>query len=720
MLVLLAGLLLAMPERIPGAARLEALLFPWSTALLPQESKPSDLGVLRLPSAPGASQPQQLEAMTALADALPHLQSRIVWWPNDALRAALEWADEGALLQNALALDSIPQHRLLLPTSSTSSSKDWRSSLIAKLAAIPAAQPSLDSPLTSRWPLVYSTTSEITASAALGALQATQLTWSNVQGLHANEQQLTGPDGYIYLHNRATTPLELSLTQLLEAAPPILLIGAADDPALDAVDTLLGNILHSSYSYSPWWSIPLDKAVILLLLLHYVWIMPRTSFTSGFLLTLLLASGLLALQFGLQLSKMQWPALHGAYGMLLLGYPLAALAASARKIQQAQQLETDQARLALAQQHLLQGELDAAHQQLLKANASSKRLELLYDLAVAYERRRQYDQARSVLTTCLQQNKRFRDVQARLAVLTEVTAPSPRQTSSLTSASTLVMPQAVEKPMLGRYQLERELGRGAMGVVYLGSDPKISRQIAIKTLDLAHLPQAEAEEFKTRFFREAEAAGRLSHPAIVTIYDVGEDGELAFIAMDYAPGQSLSHYTTAEELLPITSVYALLAEVADALDYAHSKGVVHRDIKPANLIYDAATGSVKVTDFGIARMGDGGVTKTGVILGSPSYMAPEQFAGGEIQGTADIFSLGVTFYQLLTGRLPFVADNVAQLAYQLSQKRHQDPRQLRPELPASANRILNKALAKKPADRYQSGRELAAALRRGAPKCKAG
>lgn len=719
MLLALSCLLLAAPERVPGLTRLEALLFPWSASLLPPPPAPPDLKTLRLPVVPASLATEQLAAMSALATALPQLHGRLIWQPNDALRAAMDWSEPGQQLQAALAVSAASQSQL--PVLQVAPAQDWLHLLAATRDRIPAANAPLAPALPIKLPLVQASAAGLAAPAALAALETSDLFWSTGRGLQAGPRQLTGPDGHVFLHQHARQATETSLAELATAPfPKLLLVGAQDDPAVDTTHALLSGLLQGAYSYSPWWSGLLDQGLVLLLLLHYLWLLPRTSFATGFLLTLLTASAVLALQFGLQLSQQQWLALNGAHGMLWLGYPLAALIAATSKDRREQQHSADQARLALAQQYTTQGDLTAASQQLAAAGASDRRLELLYELAIAYERRRQYRQAQAVFNLCLRQNKRFRDVKARLEVLAEVTQVDRRQIASLTSASTLVMPQSIEKPVLGRYRIEQELGRGAMGVVYLASDPKISRQIAIKTLDLAHLPQAEAAEFKARFFREAEAAGRLNHPAIVTVYDVGEDGDLAFIAMDYAPGQALSCHTAADQLLPIADVYALLADVAAALDYAHNKGVVHRDIKPANLIYDRATGSVKVTDFGIARIGDGGATRTGTILGSPSYMAPEQFAGGEIQGTADLFSLGVTFYQLLTGRLPFAGENVAQLAYQISQGRHMDVRRQRPELPASASRIVNKALAKKPADRYQSGREMAEALRRGAPRRQAG
>ena len=222
---------------------------------------------------------------------------------------------------------------------------------------------------------------------------------------------------------------------------------------------------------------------------------------------------------------------------------------------------------------------------------------------------------------------------------------------------TVILPGGgVEKPMLGRYEVEKELGKGAMGVVYLGKDPKIGRVVAIKTMALSQEFEAdELKDVKERFFREAETAGRLTHPNIVTIYDAGEEHDLAYIAMEFLKGKDLTPYIKPDTLLPLDKVLSIVARVADALAYAHKNNVVHRDIKPANIMYDLEGDSVKVTDFGIARITDSSKTKTGMVLGTPSYMSPEQLAGKKIEGRSDLFSLGVTLYQLSCGKLPFRA-----------------------------------------------------------------
>ena len=286
-------------------------------------------------------------------------------------------------------------------------------------------------------------------------------------------------------------------------------------------------------------------------------------------------------------------------------------------------------------------------------------------------------------------------------------------TSNSPMATIIADNPEVEKPMLGRYQVQHELGRGAMGVVYLGIDPKIGRQVAIKTLSFTDSYQGkELEEIERRFLREAQAVGRLDHPNVVTVYDVGEEHDLAYIAMDYLKGEGLENHTHPEHLLPAEQVVDIGVQVADALDYAHGCHVVHRDIKPGNMIFDAKVGQVKLTDFGIAHLVDDSRTRTGTVLGSPSYMSPEQVAGHKLDGRSDLYSLGVTLYQLLTGRLPFVGDSMPNLMYKITHEKPKSVRQYLPELPTCIARVIGKAMHKESEKRYASGKSMADALRR--------
>lgn len=264
---------------------------------------------------------------------------------------------------------------------------------------------------------------------------------------------------------------------------------------------------------------------------------------------------------------------------------------------------------------------------------------------------------------------------------------------------------------LGRYQLEREIGRGAMGVVYLGRDTAINRSVAIKAIPLAsEFSDSELEEARSRFFREAETAGRLNHPNIVTIYDVGEERGLAYIAMEYLKGRHLSDYATPSTLLDPRKTLELIGRTAAALGFAHKQQVVHRDIKPANLMYDPASDVLKITDFGIARLTGTGSTRTGIVLGTPSFMSPEQLEGRTVTGHSDLFSLGVSLFQLLTGRLPFTADSMTGLMQQIAEAPHPPLRAFRPDLPACVEAILDRALAKNPEGRFDTGTQMAAAI----------
>ncbi|MBP9654618.1 MAG: serine/threonine protein kinase, partial [Rhodocyclaceae bacterium] len=270
----------------------------------------------------------------------------------------------------------------------------------------------------------------------------------------------------------------------------------------------------------------------------------------------------------------------------------------------------------------------------------------------------------------------------------------------------------VEKPMLGRYQVEKELGKGAMGVVYLGRDPKINRVVAIKTMALSQeFEEDELKDVKERFFREAETAGRLNHPNIVTIFDAGEEHDLAYIAMEFLKGKDLVPYTKPGNLMPVAKVMDIVARVADALSYAHQNNVVHRDIKPANIMYEPDSDAVKVTDFGIARITDSSKTKTGMVLGTPSYMSPEQLAGKKIDGRSDLFSLGVMLFQMASGKLPFEGDSMAQLMFKIANEAHPHIREFNPQVPECLAAIIDKALTKDDAQRYQTGAEMAADLR---------
>lgn len=259
---------------------------------------------------------------------------------------------------------------------------------------------------------------------------------------------------------------------------------------------------------------------------------------------------------------------------------------------------------------------------------------------------------------------------------------------------------------LGRYEIVGELGHGAMGIVYKAKDPLIDRTLAIKTISL-NLAIDSIDDYEARFYQEAKAAGRLSHPNIVTVFDVGKSGDVAYIAMEFLQGRELRDILNEGPRLPVSQTLDIVMQVALGLAYAHEHGIVHRDVKPSNIMV-VRDGKVKITDFGIARMASSTVqTQVGVVLGSPKYMSPEQVLGKSIDQRSDIFSLGVMLYEMLTGQPPFVGDTINAVMYQTMNTVPPPPSTLNPEVPAVLNLIVTKALAKGLDERYQNAMEFA-------------
>jgi len=379
--------------------------------------------------------------------------------------------------------------------------------------------------------------------------------------------------------------------------------------------------------------------------------------------------------------------------------------------------EAAEAHRELGNNYHSQGLYDQAFSEFKKCPHDHYILDPLYQLGQDFERKRLFTRALAVYEYMLSIDAEYRDISDRIQKLDAGTAiNNPLATMIATPANqeTLLLDKTgIENPMLGRYIIESQLGKGAMGTVYLGRDSKIGRKVAIKTLPFnQEFEGRDLEEVKWRFYREAEASGRLDHNNIITIYDVGEEHDLAYIAMDYAPGSSMDKFIQTEELLPINEIIQIGQKIAQALGYAHRKSVVHRDVKPANVIYDHDSGALKITDFGIASLIDDNKTRTGTLLGTPSYMSPEQATGEKVDGRTDIYSLGVSLYQLLTGQLPFVADSLGNLMYQITNTRQQDIITIRRELTACLSWVINKAMEKDPNERFQTGDEMADALRK--------
>ena len=448
-------------------------------------------------------------------------------------------------------------------------------------------------------------------------------------------------------------------------------------------------------------------------------VLPRLSRTVGWAVAAVLILVLAGAEWGLLRQAGLWvPLVLGVLTLLAGVLALTVLRAvkGAAVAQSTEAVEADRM-MGLALQG--QGQLDMAFERFRKLPASPALLENLYHLAQDFERKRDPAKAKMVYKHLLHYHRDFKDAHARYRkVRAQLKAPDVPS-----SAPSLVPPLVprlsgdvgVAIPMLGRYQIDKEIGKGAMGIVYQGRDPKIGRIVAIKTLALSEEFEGDAlVDARTRFFREAETAGRLQHPCIVTIFDAGEEHNLAYIAMELLKGTDLADACRAQHLLPVSTVVSITARVAEALDYAHAHNVVHRDVKPANIMFDPVTDTVKVMDFGIARITDSSKTRTGLVLGTPAFMSPEQLAGKKVDGRSDLDSLGVMLFQLLTGSLPLRGESMTELMHKIASVEAPDVRQLRPELSPALARVVALALQKRPEARYQTGRQLAADLRQAA------
>ena len=430
----------------------------------------------------------------------------------------------------------------------------------------------------------------------------------------------------------------------------------------------------------------------------------------GVYLVYILAAGALYVYLGLVVS-MTYPMLAGLVTLVAMSMRLFMIAEKSQSVSAADSAESSRM-LGLAYQG--QGQLDAAFEKYRRCTPEENTYNLIYNLGLDYERKRQYNKAQSCYEFIGETESGFRDIEKRIARCSsmEDAALAGGNTMQMLGATIVNEDGSVEKPMLGRYQVENELGQGAMGVVYLGKDPKINRAVAIKTMGLSQgFGEDELQDVKERFFREAESAGRLNHANIVAIYDAGEDHDLAYIAMELLKGYDLDRHIKTDSLLPVGDVLRIVSDCAVALDYAHGEKVVHRDIKPSNIMYDPDTGIAKITDFGIARITDSSKTRTGTVLGTPNYMSPEQCMGKKVDGRADLFSLGVLLYQLVCGELPFKGDSMATLMYSIVNDPAIDIKKVKPDINPALRKVIHNAMGKRPEKRYQSGKKLAAHLK---------
>ncbi len=487
-------------------------------------------------------------------------------------------------------------------------------------------------------------------------------------------------------------------------------VDSAMPPALSLAHSV-SSILNEDFFIIPEWALLARLGAFLFIAIYLMFVMPRLKAGVSAVITLVILTGLLTTHFVLMTSNTMWVQLMGPAALLVIGHLLITtkrfLATERGKLKSDEESSESNRMLGIAFQS--QGQLDMAFEKFRKCPLDDQVMEAMYNLALDYERKRQFNKATSVYQYMSKYDKHFRDIKVRMDRSQQMEETVMLGGSGGHAGGTLLLDgNSIEKPMLGRYQVEKELGKGAMGIVYLGRDPKISRVVAIKTMALAQeFEQDELEEVKERFFREAETAGRLSHPNIVTIFDAGEEHDLAYIAMEFLKGSDLAKHTKKDNLLDIKTVISIIIRSAEGLAFAHAQNVVHRDIKPANLMYEAESDSLKITDFGIARITDSSKTKTGMVLGTPSYMSPEQLAGKKVDGRSDLFSLGVMFYQLLCGTLPFKAESMASLMFKITNDDAPDILTYRPDLPACLIPILNKTLVKDADNRYQTGTDLA-------------
>lgn len=498
-----------------------------------------------------------------------------------------------------------------------------------------------------------------------------------------------------------------------DAADTFLTPVSQDLPEPQLVANVTASILNQDLYTRPDWVMWGEIGIFGIITLYLMFFFPRmnagmAATVSLFLLLLLLIGG-----HFLMISNKIWLRTVSPALLLAIGHVLLTMKRLLTNEQWKLEAESDSAHsnrmLGLAFQG--QGQLDMALDKFRKLPIDESVLELIYNLALDFERKRQFNKAVAAYDYILRQEHNFRDVRERQRRAQHADHTVMLGAHSANATGTLVLDAVDQSPTLGRYEIERELGKGAMGTVYLGRDPKINRVVAIKTLALSQeFEGRELDQVKERFFREAETAGRLNHPSIVTIYDAGEEHDLAYIAMEYLEGKDLTHYIGAKKPMSLAMALHVIGQVADALDYAHKQKVVHRDIKPANIMYNETDDSVKVTDFGIARITASSKTKTGVVLGTPSYMSPEQLAGERVDGRSDLFSLGVTFFEMLTGQQPFTGDSMAALMYQIANAKHPDVTRIRSNLPGCLRAIFDRLLHKNPDKRYQSGDELRQAL----------
>ena len=517
----------------------------------------------------------------------------------------------------------------------------------------------------------------------------------------ATAPRMSGSDDSVYFSNYAEVP-RLEVADLLGASGNEFLRGSTvfvdSDPAIisaasvlpsgqfvttsEIIAALLGDIENNRMIIAPSWVKAMEFLLPVLFAIVAILFMPDRNrkeiavLTVTGLLVLLLFEALLLIGLHVRIDLGRPILMFIGVGILC-----ASLVVNTRKI-------TSDA-FKKGSDFLAAGRLEPAFAEFRRCNPSETIAAVMYKLSLAFEQQAKPERAEAVLEWM------------------------KRTHGGSTTSDTMTRKKVSGTPQrLGRYVIEKRIGRGAMGAVYLAKDPRINRPVALKVIPIEkEFEDEELKEARLRFYREAESAGRLTHPNIITVFDAGEDKGLAYIAMEYVPGIPLRSFTDPKKLLAPKRALALAASTAEALDYAHNQGVIHRDIKPANLLYNPKEGSLKISDFGVARITDNNSTKTGIVLGTPMYMSPEQLGAENLTGLSDLFSLGVTLYELLVGEVPFRASNIAILMTKITTEDPAPVSSRRAGIPPSVDAVLAKAMAKRPTDRFSCGAEMAIALR---------
>jgi len=500
----------------------------------------------------------------------------------------------------------------------------------------------------------------------------------------------------------------------------IILLGINDTQVGEHYRTPLGNfvspiifqahvvqsIMEETFISRPAWATWIELALLIISGLLLMFVLPRFHLMWAGLAAVVLAVSFVAVGLILLIFQSLWLQTMTAGMLLITGMIMQWVWRLLTDVPMGSSSELAEQNKMLALSFQSQGMLDMAFEKLRACPIDDDMLLHLYNLALDFERKRQLDKAGNVYEYILGHDSEYKDARVRVERLNGLIDASSATGSMGASGIDTLLVAGGTKPTLGRYEIVKELGKGAMGVVYLGRDPKINRYVAIKTMSLTKEFEADdVEEVKARFFREAKTAGMLNHPNIVTMFDVGEEHDLAYIAMEFLDGSDLAPYTKKGKLFPPQATLKICGKVAEALHVAHAQSVIHRDIKPANIML-LKDKTVKVTDFGIARISAASKTKSGVVLGTPSYMSPEQLSGKHIDGRSDLFSLGVMMYEMLSGVRPFRGDSMATLMFQIANEPHPDIREHCDNATESTAKLIDRMLAKDPEARIANGAEV--------------